>query len=246
MEVFELFLAALALAAGGVLKGAIGAGAPLLAVPLLALLHDVPFAVAILVVPNIVSNGWQAWAYRAHIVSRRMGWSLAIGGATGACLGSVLLAKLSGDLLLAGLASLVFLYIGLHLARPEWRMGRAFAERIAGPVAVLGGILQGAGGISAPVSITFLHAMRLERLEFMATISVFFGAMGLAQLPTLFAFEILTPSLTVLSCLAAVPLFGAMPLGAALGQRIRREIFDSIILWLLAVIALKLLFNAFA
>ena len=99
--------------------------------------------------------------------------SLAISGAAGALVGSVLLARLSGEALLAGLASLVFLYIALRLLRPDWVMSRDVGEKLSGVAGFFAGLMQGVSGISAPISITFLHAMRLERLEFMATISVF-------------------------------------------------------------------------
>jgi len=244
MDAFEFGIAALALAAGGILKGGIGAGAPLLAVPLLAILYNVPVAVAIFAMPNLFSNAWQAWQYRAHIVSHKMGWRLSLGGALGALVGSVLLAKLPSDALLAGLGGVVFLYIAMRLARPDWGLSRAQGERYSALAGVSAGIMQGAGGISAPVSITFLHAMRLERLEFIATISVFFAAMALTQIPALVWFDILTVKLTLWSCLAAVPLFGAMPLGAWLGNRINRAVFDKVILWLLAAIAVKLFYDA--
>jgi uncharacterized membrane protein YfcA len=54
MEPENLALIALALALGGILKGATGAGAPHLAVPVLVVLRDVQFAVAVFVMPNII------------------------------------------------------------------------------------------------------------------------------------------------------------------------------------------------
>lgn len=245
MEIWGIVWAVLALAAGGVLKGAIGAGAPLLAVPLLALLYNVPLAVAVFTIPSLLSNIWQGWAYRKSLVSARMGWTLALTGAAGALVGSVLLAVLSGETLMAVLAGLVFLYIGLRMARPEWVLSRDLGHRLAAPAGFIGGVMQGAGGISAPVSITFLNAMRLERDEFIATIAVFFGSMSLVQIPALMGLGILTPGLTLWSFAAAVPLFGAMPFGAWLGKRFDKAIFDRIILWLLAAIAVKLLYTAF-
>jgi uncharacterized membrane protein YfcA len=246
MDYAGLALAVAALAAGGVLKGAIGAGSPILAVPILALLYDVPTAVAIFTFPNILSNAWQGWTYRAHQISPRFVWTFAGAGAIGAGIGSVLLAVLRGDLLLAIVAMVVFVYIGVRLAKPGWTLGRVQAARLAPVAGLIGGMMQGAGGISAPVSVTFLNAMRLERSEFIATISIFFIAMALVQIPALWSLGILTPHLIGLSFLAAIPLFGAMPVGAFLARHISREKFDRIILWLLAAIALRLLYGALA
>ena len=83
-------------------------------------------------------------------------------------------------------------YIGLRLARPGWALARDRGEAMAPTVGLAGGLMQGAGGISAPISVTYLNAMRLERPEFIATISVYFCAMCLLQIPALMALGILT------------------------------------------------------
>ncbi len=244
MELTGLVLGALGLAVGGFLKGAVGAGAPLIAVPLLALLYDVPLAVAIFTIPSLLSNTWQGWTYRAHQHSQTFVWTLGLSASVGAILGSFLLAWLPGEALMASLALIVFLYIGFRLHRPDWVLARDRAARLAVPAGLVAGVMQGAGGISAPVSITFLSAMRLERGEFIATISVFFAMMSVVQVPTLAALGIMTPERAALSLLGCVPLFGAMPLGAWAGARVSKQVFDRLILWLLAAIALRLLWVA--
>ena len=54
MDIFPIIVAFLSLGLGGILKGATGAGAPLVAVPALALLFDVPTAIAIFSLPNLL------------------------------------------------------------------------------------------------------------------------------------------------------------------------------------------------
>lgn len=245
MDITGILLGGFGLAVGGFLKGAVGAGAPLVAVPLLALLYDVPLAVAIFTIPSLLSNIWQGWAYRAERGAPRFVWTLALAAGIGAVFGSLILAWLPGDMLMAGLSMIVFLYIGFRLYSPDWVLGRGEALRLAAPAGLAAGIMQGAGGISAPVSITFLNAMRMERGEFIATIAIFFGVMSASQIPALVALGIMTPERAILSVLGCIPLFGAMPLGAWVGRRVSKEVFDRLILWLLAAIALRLLWVAF-
>ena len=66
-----LALAGLALLLGGVLKGATGAGGPIVAIPILSLLYSVPFAVTVFVLPNLLTNLWQLWQYRQYITAMR-------------------------------------------------------------------------------------------------------------------------------------------------------------------------------
>ena len=246
MEIGELLLAALGIALGGFLKGATGAGAPVIGVPVLALVFDVPTAVSTFAILNLFSNMWQGWNYRHQMGPRRMVWGMAGAGALGAAAGSVLLASLPTGILMATLGGVVFLYVGLRLTRPEWGITRDHGEQIAPWVGFTGGVMQGAGGISAPVSVTYLNAMKLERGEFVATISIFFMAMSLFQIPTLAALGVLTFEHALISIPAAIPLFGAIPLGEWSAKRISRQTFDRIVLALLSVIALRLIYSALA
>ena len=170
--------------------------------------------------------------------------AVAVSCAVGVVAGSLLLARLSTDLLMAGVGMGVLLYIGLRIARPSWRLDRERGVAFAKPVGLVAGPMQGAGGISAPVSVTYLNALRLERTEFVGTIALFFVGMAVLQVPSLVVLGLLDWERFGLGLLAAIPLFGAMPLGAALGRRISREAFDRIVLVLLAAVSLRLMYVA--
>jgi len=242
----ELTLIFLALAAGGFLKGAVGAGAPVVAVPVLVLLFDVPFAVAVMVIPNTVSNLWQGWQHRASALPARFTWGFGLISAAGAVVGSVILANSPPEALLAAVAMAVFAYIGFRLARPHWVLSYGAALRILWPVSVASGILQAATGISAPVILSYFNAMRLNRAQFIATISVSFGLMSIAQIPMLLWYGILDGPRLLYGSLAILPLLGAMPLGAWASRYIPAKLFDRVILGLLALIALRMLWKAIA
>lgn len=244
MTAFDFVLAFFGIALGGFLKGATGAGAPVVGVPILALALGVPQAVAIFSVLNLMSNTWQAWTYRDAWGPRRFVASFAIGGAVGAAAGSVLLASLSTEILMGCLACVVFFYVGLRLTRPDWQIARNRGEKLAGPVGLVSGVMQGAGGISAPISVTFLNAMRIERREFIATISAFFFMMSVFQIPTLVMLGVLDWQRAGFAAIAALPLFGAMPLGEMAAKRVSKATFDKMILVLLVVVALRLAYTA--
>lgn len=244
MDPMGMLLGALGLALGGVLKGATGAGAPILAVPLLAMLYDVPLAVALFTLPNLFSNVWQGWHFRRYQVSSALTWRFALAGAAGAGAGSVILVSLHSDALLLCVAGAVFLYIGFRLARPHWALNLALATRLSALAGFAGGVLQGAAGISAPFSITFLNATRMAREAFIATISIFFVAISLVQIPVLAAWDVLTPERALLSAAATLPLIAGMPLGAWLGRRLSKVFFDRLVLAVLAAVALRLVIAA--
>ncbi|SFH41487.1 hypothetical protein SAMN04488020_11310 [Palleronia marisminoris] len=237
-----LWIAAfLALAAGGLIKGATGAGAPIVAVPVITLLTgDVSLAVSLLVFPNLIANAWQGWAYRREAVSPAFTLTFAAAGLIGAGVGTVLLAKLETHYLILLTALAVYAYVGFRLARPDWVMPARVGRLSVLPAGLAGGVLQGVIGVSAPVSIAFLNALNLSRPAFLGTISIFFFAMSLSQIPVQAVYGILTWPRAAISVLAVVPILGAMPLGTWLAQRISRETFERVILLLLVATATRL------
>ena len=244
MSQTDILLALIGLGLGGVLKGATGAGAPVIGVPVLAVIFNVPMAVAIFTIPNLLTNIWQGWQYRGDQISTRFTLIYAGTGALGAGFGSMLLAFLPGEVLMGVVAGVVLLYIAFRVLRPDWHLSRPMADRLCAPVGLIGGMMQGAGGISAPVSVTFLNAMRLDRKQLIATIAVFFCAMSVVQIPLLAGLGIMTGKIALLSLAAMVPLYAGMPIGAWLARRVSKAAFDKIILLLLTVIAVKLMFDA--
>jgi uncharacterized membrane protein YfcA len=240
----ELALAIAAIALGGVLKGATGAGAPIIAVPILAMLYGVPLAVTVFVIPNLLSNVWQGWRYRAGRLP--MGFTLAFagGGTAGSVVGTWMLARMPSEALLLLTALAVFAYIAFRLMRPDWRLGFAAAKRLAAPVGVVAGVLQGAAGISAPISITFLNAMKLDRAAFIPTISAFFAAMSCVQIPLLAGYGFLTPARLLYGFGALAVIMAFMQVGEALARRVPKAVFDRLILILLAIVALRLAVSA--
>ena len=233
-----------ALAIGGVLKGATGIGAPVLAVPLLSALYGVPTAVALFALPNLVLNGLQAREYRAHLAPAGLILPLGLAGLVGTWLGVRVLVSVPSEALLLTMALTVFAYLGFRLARPNWALPMPVARKIAAPTGLAAGVMFGAVGISAPVSVTFLSAIRLGRASFVATISAFFFVLGLAQIPMLLTTGVMTPILALLSLLAILPIWLGMPLGARLARRFSAEAFDRLTLLLIGLIGVRMLYQA--
>ncbi len=233
-----------ALLVGGLVKGATGAGAPVIAVPVIAAIADVRLAILTMVVPNLFANLWQVRQFHASRPRGALAWSFAAGGALGAWLGTLLLVRLPERWLMLIVGVAVLAYIALRLIVPDFRLSQRVALRISFPAGLLGGGLQGAAGISAPASISFLNAMRLDRAAFIATISIFFAAISLVQFCALVSVGLMTGTTLTLSLLACLPLFAAMPVGSALARRVSPRVFDRLILAILFVLAARLVWAA--
>jgi uncharacterized membrane protein YfcA len=232
------------LALGGLLKGATGAGAPIIAVPVMAMYFGVPLAVTVFAIPNLLTNVWQAWRYRKEQLPLRFMLMFAGGGAAGTLIGTILLARLPGSALTLIVACAVFIYIGFRVVRPGWILRYPLAEKLSLAIGLLGGTLFGASGLSAPVTLSFLNAMRLERRQFIATVTMLFTMMGAVQIPTLFAYGIMDERRLLVSTAAILPIVAFMPAGSWLARHISRDVFDKLILILLTAIAIRLVVHA--
>lgn len=233
--------AIIALAIGGIVKGAMGAGVPVIAIPVLTMTHDVHFAVAVLLGPNLVANMWQVWAYRHNLLPRGFLIPFAAGGAAGVAFGTYGLTRVPQDALSLIVAAAVLTYVTIRLLKPSFSLPYALGRRMALPMGMLAGVLQGATGMSAPISLTFLNALRLDRPVFIGTIAVFFTALTIVQIPALAVTGILTPERAWISLVALATVLGFMPIGTFLARHLSRSFFDFITLGLLVVLAGKII-----
>ena len=231
-----------AFALGGILKGATGAGAPILTIPVIAAFYDVRVAVVIMVIPNLLTNIGQLYQFRKTIMPRFFTVSFALGGGLGALLGTILLANLSIKTLTLAVAFIILIYISLKLIIPTWKLNYTKAKKLVFLMGAGGGVLQGAAGLSAPISLTFLNSMKLERNQFIPTISVYFGVMSLFQMPALYFYKFLNIETLIISCLSTIVLMLFMPLGSWIAKSISKETFDKLILILLSFIALRIIY----
>ena len=232
-----------ALAAGGVVKGATGMGLPLVALPVLTAAFGLTHAVGLLVVPVLISNLWQVIRLRAQRSSPGLGFMprYLVGVAAGVVAGTWLLKTLPERWLLVSLGLILLGYVVLRLARPTMVVGADLARRIGLPVGTAAGILNGATGISAPVGVTFIHWMGLERDAHVFAVSTMFFVMGAVQLPAMFAAGLMQPRWLLEGMLALIPILLAMPVGRALAMRLSKTAFDRMILIFLGVIGIKML-----
>lgn len=242
----DIAIVALCLFLGGVVKGATGAGAPLFAVPAVAALFDLRLAIILMILPNILTNIWQAWTFRDNIRTLSFLRPYLISGIAGIFAGTWLLAIVSETVLSMLLCAAVVGYLVWRLARPGWVLSREKGARLAIPAGALAGALQGAAGLSAPASLTFLSSMQLPRPAFAGTISVLFVTLAVVQLPALWWAGLLSPTALGLSALSVLPIVLGMVAGAWLARFLSQAMFQKAVLVLLAAVAAMLLYKTLA
>lgn len=240
-----LWISVAAFVAAGFVKGTIGVGLPLVAVPLMALAMPSPRAMALVAVPVLVSNSWQAWqsgislpaARRfAPLLATLLLFTLATVPVTLAMSHRALNAALAAAVVATVL--MTALQLRLHVSPRQERWASAGAGALAG---VMGGV----STVTGPVVISYLMALRLPREEFVGSISVIYLFAALPLYASMAAYGRLGASELAGSTAALAPL----ALGMALGKRVRGRLDEAwfrraLLLFLTAVAAALVLKQA--
>ncbi len=231
-----------ALAAGAVVKGATGMGLPLVALPVLTAVFGLQHAVGLMTIPLIVTNVWQVWRFREEAGAPRLDFMprFLLGGVLGIVIGTWALTTLPERILVLALGIILLSYVALRLRNPHWSLSLQLAQRL-GPLAAIGsGTLQGATGISAPIRVTFIHSMNLDRAAHVFAVSAMFLTFSVVQLPSLWIAGLARPEWLLQGVLALVPIMLFMPVGQWASSKLSRKAFDRMILVFLGVLGLKM------
>ncbi len=226
---------------GGVVKGTLGVGLPLVVVPLLSLLLPAPRAMGLLVMPVLLSNLWQAIeGQKLREGFRRFGGLL-----FGQFVATIAAIHFTRNLSVQGFNMLLALVVMAAVAM--MLLGKSFSidrqkERWMGPVVgVIAGAMAGVSSLTGPILITFLLALGLRREEFVGSISIIylFGAIPMYSAMLLYG-RFGFPEVG-LSCLALVPMFAGLYIGRMIRDQLSDKVFRHLLLGLLMSLSLLLL-----
>ena len=220
-----LVLIALTFLAAGLVKGTVGLGLPTIVLGMLTVPLGITQAIAVLLVPSLVTNAVQGLTGKTALETCRRLWPLLLMAALGIVVGTGALARSTGT----GPAVALGVLIALHgavslLAPPLPHPGRH--ERWLSPLAGLAnGLITGFTGSAILPGVLYLQALGLDKERLVQGMGLLF-CVSTAILMLAFArYDLLTPELMLLSLLALAPALLGLWLGARLRRRIAEERF---------------------
>jgi len=229
----EVALCLAAIVVGILVKAITGMGFPLVAIPVISVFVSVEDAVSVIALPNVIMNLMLCWRTRAQAGKTRDLPTLSITGILGAVLGTMLLVRMPEQILMIGLALIVFGYVGHRVRHPEARLSPATARSWSPAVGLAAGVMQGAVGISGPLVAGWIHAYRLPPNAFVFSVTLLFLLSGATQLAVLVGNGMLSGARLWIA-LAAIPLvLASIPLGARLRDGFTSALFDRAVLAIL-------------
>jgi hypothetical protein len=216
---FLLFIAAVFLLAGFV-KGVVGVSMGILATTMAP-----SRALAIVIVPAVVTNIWQTFVggYLSDIMRRL--WPLLAGTALGIWLNAGSLTGPYAHYLPIALGILLVIYAILGLSRIAFTVARRNEKWVGGIVGLTTGVISAATGVQVIPSMPFLQAMGMERDELVQALGVFFTVATLSLTVNLTASGLLTAATALPGAIALGCSFAGMFIGQALRTRMPADAF---------------------
>jgi uncharacterized membrane protein YfcA len=239
--------AAAAVALGGFAKGVVGFALPLIALSLLGSFLPYDTAVALLIVPMLVSNLFQALrqGIGPALGSLRRFWRLNLVLVTMILVSAQLVVALPDRLLFGIIGTAVTLFAASQLAGWRPRFDLRHQGRVEVGVALVAGFFGGLSGIWGPPLVMYLIAVNLPKTEMVRTQSLSF-LLGSAVL--FFAHlhsGVLDPVTLPASAWMVLPTMLAMFLGYRVHDRLDQRRFTTLTLAVLVLSGLNLLRRAF-
>jgi uncharacterized protein len=242
-EPMLLFIAA-ALLLAGFIKGVIGLGLPTVSIGLLAVTMQPSRAIAIVIVPAIVTNIWQTFAgpYLRDIVRRL--WPLMAGTVIGIWLNAGMLAGPYARYGTIVLGVLLVIYAIVGLSKFDFNVARSNEKWIGGVVGLVTGAVSAATGVQVIPSMPFMQAIGMQKDALVQALGVFFTVATLALAFTLTSAGLLGASTALPGAIAMASAFAGMFIGQLVRSRMQPEAFRRWFLIAMIVLGLYLAASA--
>jgi uncharacterized protein len=220
-----LTMIAAALLVAGFVKGALGLGLPTVAMGLLAVSMPPAHAIAIVIVPAIVTNIWQTFGgpYFRDIIRRL--WPLLIGTAAGIWLNAGSLTGPYARYTAVALGVLLVANAAIGLSKLKFSIAPQNEKWVGGVVGVITGMVSAATGVQVIPSVPFLQAIGMEKDELIQALGVFFTVATLALSFNLTSAGLLTAATALPGAVALACSFIGMFAGQAARARLQPETF---------------------
>ncbi len=215
---------------GGLVKGVAGFGLPTLGLGLLVLIRPQSEAMALMQLPTIATNVWQAVAGGAlRATLRRLRWFL-LAAAAGTLLAAGNIAKTDAAVLTGLLGALLVVSSSLALLGPRWPAPSPGRERWLSPV--MGGIsgaLAGLTGSFITPAAPWLAALRLPPDMFVQGFGLGAVVATVCLAAALAGQGLLPPGLGLGSVAVLAPTFFGMAVGRGLRRRLPEARFRQVV-----------------
>ena len=220
----------------GAVKGIVGMGLPTVSLGLLAIAFGPKEAIALMLVPSLITNIWQGvvGGYLVELLKRL--WLLLAMVCLGVWFGAGILADADAALISGGLGIMLCLYAAVSLFTPQVPPpGRreAWLSPVMGGV---NGVLTGLTGTFVVPGVPYLQTLGLDRMALVQAMGILFTVSTIALAVSFSGHNLLPQELGLLSAIGLVPALAGMTAGQWIRRNISEALFRKVLYWSLAAL----------
>lgn len=239
-----LAIVIVAMTVGGLVKGVIGVGLPMVAIAILSSVFDVHLALGIITIPILLTNVWQAFYAARPLETLRRFWLPVACLVVSIWLGTNLVVRLPAAALYGIIGAAVVIFTTTSYFTPHWTLPERFRTWTGVVAGVVSGLLGGLSTIWGPPLVMYFVMIRLPKEDFIRTAGLFWFAASLPLVAGYLRNGILNADNAALSAAAVVPSFAGLWFGQWLRGRIPQETFRKVLLIGLCFVGLNLIRRA--
>lgn len=229
----------------GFVKGVVGMGLPTVSLGLLAVVVGPKEAIAIMLVPSLVTNIWQGVVGGTFVALIKRLWTLLLAVCVGVWFGAGILARADAAIILGALGAMLCLYAAISLLTPQIPAPGQREGWLSPVIGLANGLLTGLTGTFVVPGVPYLQALGLDRNGLVQAMGILFSVSTLALAASFAGHTLLPKDLGFLSASAIVPALLGMVGGQWVRHRIPEAVFRKIIFAGLIVLGVYLVIKSF-
>lgn len=216
----SFLLIAIVFVLAGLIKGVVGMGLPTFSMALLVLFMDPAEAAALLIIPSLVTNLWQAGPLRSLVPLLRRVGRMQLGIAIGTLVGALVLGAPTGRSASVALGAALIIYSGWTLFGTQLSVPARSEKWLGSVIGVLTGVITAGTGVFVVPAVPYLQALGLDRDKLVQTMGISFTVSTVALAVGLWINDSYSAGAVGASLLMLIPAL----LGMCIGQSLRKSL----------------------
>lgn len=209
----------------GFVKGIIGLGLPTISLALLTIAINLPTSMALILVPSLVTNIWQAiGGQNGRAIILRL-WPFFLLATLSVWPGAILFTTIDLSFLSALLGFLLIVYTSFHFSGLRFVV-KSQNERWIGTLAgITNGVITGMTGSFILPGVLYIHAIGLSRDTLIQAMGILFTLSTIALAIALKNIDLLNTEYAFWSTIAVAPALAGMMIGRHFRKRLSESVF---------------------
>lgn len=228
---------------GGLSKGLVGMGLQTICVGLLVVLFDITMAMALMLVPALITNIWQIRGLSFSSLGRRL-LPLLLAACLGIWVGAYALVLVDNRYLSILLALLLLAYTAINLGGFNIRIPARKETSLGLIIGGINGLFTGMTGSYLFPGLVYLNGIGLAREQFIQAMGLFFVTTTVTLGLALSKHELLSQDVAIVSAAACLPALIGMRIGEKLRGRLSDKTFRLIFFLAVASVAIVILLRS--